>query len=733
MAIPRCLVTRQSNPLDQAIWIAVRSTITAALLHDSSPIPLWIAALRACKALRDLDCGIVAASSVIDMYARCGTMADARSLFDKLPCHDLALLNAVILGYADNGDGHKALELFFHDESIQPDSRTYVAAITACSTMADTEHGQGTEDPKTVVVKPRSLELGMRIHARAASSMIDSSTTFLGNSLVAMYAKCGSMVDARMVFDRMPLHDVVSWNSLLFGYTETGSGELALELFSRMIGVAPEARTFVAALTACSSLAAAAARGEDAASSALIQSLEEKGSVLHSQAAESGVATNIFVANSLVEMYSKCRNMIQARKVFDSIQHQQRNVVSWTSLMLGYAENGESEVALRLFSRMAPTQPDARAFAAALMVCGNLAALETGRKLHAEIVSRRELQKDMFLANCLVDFYGKCGSMSEAELVFHSMPGRARTVITWSSLIAGYSHLGDATKVFDLFHSMREADVQPNGVTLLSVLTACSHAGLVESGLDFFEVMTLKLGIRREMKHYHCMIDMLGRANHLDSAVKLVHEMPFEADQVTWKTILAAAKKFTSVGVGRLAFESLLRIDEQDAAVYMSMADIYGRAGMWEEQSQVLIMKNNFRAWKKPGLSWWTDEAGNVHSFKAGDWSRHKGVVEKLEEVLVKMKAGGYVPDQNCLVHHVSDVEKENLLCGHSEKLAIAFALVNTAPGTVIRIAKNLRVCDDCHRATAVLSKVENRRIVCRDASRFHVFSDGCCSCGGFW
>ncbi|XP_024534094.1 pentatricopeptide repeat-containing protein At5g16860-like [Selaginella moellendorffii] len=672
------------------------------------------------------------------MYAKCGSLVEARRVFDRISSRSLASWNPLLLGYAETGEPELALQLFARllREGYAAETRTYVAVVKACTNLAAKEEGR---ELSKQVVKVESLEKGFAVHCEASKSSCESHI-FVASALVDMYSNCGSMEDAQLVFDRMPYHDVVLWNALILGYAVNGDGNFSLQLMAQMKaeGCQPDARTFVAALKACSALAVE----EDGREFFLcgkprlvkVDALA-KGFTVHSQAAKRGIdCSNVFVASALVDMYTNCGSLVDAKRVFDGTASR-FDAVLCNALMLGFADNGEAEAALDLFTRMKlqGCEPNALTFSEVLKACGSVAALRVGKAIHGSIL-RSGLEKDKVLTNCLVDFYGKCGSMVDSQQVFDSVlsPG----CITWTALIAGYSHLGETRLTFSSFERMQQEEVRANGITLGCILYACSHAGLVSKGKKYFQAMKGRFSIEHTLEHYHCMVDMLGRASDLEAALRLVETMPFQPVYLTWMILLGACKKWKNSEVGRIAFEALVKIDEREAAAYVLMETIYGSRGMWEEQARIEMMRVEARAWKKPaGRSWWTDDLGRVHSFIVGDTSHPQSeeINTRLKLIVATMKGHGYVADVGSVGRKVPEAEKEENLCGHSERLAIACALLNTAPGTTLRIMKNLRVCDDCHEATKIISRIEKRRIVCRDATRFHDFFNGECSCGNFW
>ncbi|XP_024529858.1 pentatricopeptide repeat-containing protein At2g33680-like isoform X2 [Selaginella moellendorffii] len=485
-------------------------------------------------------CDQFVTSSLVEMYLKCGSVVDARRVFDGIPRKNVVSWTTLILGYVQVGRPMVALELFalMQQEGCSPDAKTFVVALQACASLAameDEDEGKTKKSSKSLL-----LRKGTSIHFQAVQAGF-SSDVFLGSSLINMYAKCGSILRAQEVFDLMKFHDVVSWTTLILGYAQNGEGEHALLLFQIALDKnLVNSQSFVAALKACTS----PLEGLEDADGKLLKL--ERGMAVHSEAARRGYEPDIFVASTLVDFYAMCGSLEDASRVFNRME--KHNSVTWKAMLQACVHNGEAETALHLFACMnlEGFVPDSGAFSVALKACSSTGALEVGRSLHREL-RISGLMDDTMVANCLLDFYGKCGSMVEAQEVFNSIS--SRDVISWTSLIAGYSQRGEIDRVFCLLRDMRDDGLDPNKVTLLAVLSACSHAGLVDR-------------------------DMLGRANQLEEAVAMVKSMPHKANVVTWTIVLTACRKWKNVEVGRIAFESLLRLDSRHTAAHDLMANI---------------------------------------------------------------------------------------------------------------------------------------------------------------
>ncbi|XP_024520243.1 pentatricopeptide repeat-containing protein At2g34400-like isoform X1 [Selaginella moellendorffii] len=420
------------------------------------------------------------------------------------------------------------------------------------------------------VVKVASLSRSKAIHTLATQSTSHDLHTFVGNCLVHAYAQCGSMEDASRVFSAIHHKDQLSWSEMILGYAETGEGKLALDLYTRMKeeGCPVNHVTILAALKACVSVA----EGDENNRAQCL----EKGRGIHFDAATTRNEQQIFVASALVDMYARCGSLAEARGVFEKMV--QRNTVSWNSLILGSTENGQADAALELYSRMKREgfTPDAITYVAVLKACGSLGALEVGRKVEAEISSAAICEKDTMVCNSLVDFYGKCGSMADARRVFEWIGGNRRDIVSWNALIDGYSRQGDSKQAFEAFDRLcsGETPIRPNGVTFLAMLVLCSHAGLVDRAKDYFQSMVLEHGVAPDVKHFTCLVDLLGRADRLDEAVAMAKSIPCKANDPLWTSILSSSWKWKNASTGTIAFQAMKNVETSPSA-FVLISDIY--------------------------------------------------------------------------------------------------------------------------------------------------------------
>jgi pentatricopeptide repeat protein len=564
-------------------------------------------------------------------------------------------------------------------------------------------------------MKRKALSEGKLVHTHINENGF-MRNRYLRNMLVKMYSSCGSLTDARRVFDQMPVRDVFSYAVMIAAWARHGDGQEALALFNQMkkTGIKPNHFIFASVLPACSNMAAL-----------------EHGMEVHEEIIRQGFHSDVFVQSGLVDMYAKCGNLEDARQVFDKMS--QRDVVAWTAMITGYAQNGQGVEALRLFREMKAdgVKPNLLTFTGVLPACANLAALEQGTEIHDEIVSSG-FGSDVLVESALVDMYAKCGSIKKARDLFDKMP--QRNAVSWTSMIAAYAMHGSGQEALWLFEQMQQSGVRPDHVTLVCVLTACCHAGLVDKGREYFDCISKCYRITPTMEHYGCMVDLLGRAGCLDEACDFINNMPIKPDASVWVSLLGACRIHHNVELAESAAKHIFELDPENAGPYVLLSNVYAATGRWDCIEKVRNMMRERGVKKTPGCSW-VEINKQVHAFLSGDRSHPQmlEIYEKLDLLSREMNAAGYVPDTRFVLNDVEEEQKEQFLCHHSEKLAIAFGLLKTSCGTTIRVIKNLRVCGDCHSAIKFISKITLREIVVRDANRFHHFKQGSCSCGDYW
>ncbi|KAK9713497.1 hypothetical protein RND81_06G031100 [Saponaria officinalis] len=602
-------------------------------------------------------------------------------------------------------------------------------------------------------LQQRALEEGRRVHLHIKHSNFIPGIV-ISNRLINMYLKCGSLGDAQKVFDEMTMRDVCSWNILINGYAKVGKLELARKVFDEM----PERDGF--SWTAIISCYVQHGRSKEAlglframrsggglecsglmqsnkftlssvvAAAAAVPSLLS-GKEIHGHIVRMGLDVDSAVWSALSDMYAKCGNIDEARRIFDRIVD--RDVVTWTAIVDRYFEDGRWREGFTLLSDMIKSgiKPNEFTFSGVLNACAHQAVENVGKQVHGHMI-RIGFDPDSFAASALVHMYSKCGNVKSARKAFELVSNP--DVASWTSLIAGCAQNGQAEEALKLFELMLQSEIRPDHVTFVSVLSACTHTGMVETGIKYFHSINDVHGLTPIAEHYACLIDLLSRAGRFKEAEDYISKMPMKPDKFLWASLLGGCRIHKNLELAERAAEALFRIEPENAATYTTLANIYATAGRWVEVAKVRKMMDDRGVVKKPGMSW-IEVKRRVHRFLVGDTSHpsYDQIHDFLREVSKKMREEGYVPDTNFVLHDVEEEQKEENLSYHSEKLAVVFGIISTSHGTPIKVYKNLRTCVDCHTAIKFISTITDRKIVVRDSNRFHCFEGGRCSCNDYW
>ncbi|KAF8102136.1 hypothetical protein N665_0201s0420 [Sinapis alba] len=658
--------------------------------------------------LRKGDLNSFMVNTLVAMYGKLGKLASSKALLGNFEGRDLVTWNTVLSSLCQNEQFLEALEYLREMvlKGVEPDGFTISSVLPVCSHL-------------------EMLRTGREMHAYALKNGSLDENSFVGSALVDMYCNCKQVVSARRVFDGIFDRKTGLWNAMIAGYAQNEHDEEALSLFMEM----EESAGILANTTTMASVVPACVRSN----------AFSRKEAIHGFVVKRGLDGDRFVQNALMDMYSRLGKIDIAEMIFGKMED--KDLVSWNTMITGYVFSECHEDALLLLHKMqnferkasrAGLKPNSITLMTILPSCAALSALAKGKEIHAYSI-KNNLATGVAVGSALVDMYAKCGCLHNARKVFDQIP--IRNVITWNVIIMAYGMHGNGQDAIDLLKMMMIQKVKPNEVTFISVFAACSHSGMVDEGLRIFYNMQSEYGVEPSSDHYACVVDLLGRAGRVKEAYQLMSTMPPGFDKAgAWSSLLGACRIHNNLEIGDIAAQNLVQLEPDVASHYVLLANIYSSAGLWEKATEVRRKMKEKGVRKEPGCSW-IEYGDEVHKFIAGDSSHPQS--EKLhgylETLWEKMRKEGYVPDTSCVLHNVEEDEKEVLLCGHSEKLAIAFGILNTSPGTVIRVAKNLRVCNDCHQATKFISKIVDREIILRDVRRFHHFKNGTCSCGDYW
>ncbi|XP_043698966.1 pentatricopeptide repeat-containing protein At4g21065-like [Telopea speciosissima] len=488
-----------------------------------------------------------------------------------------------------------------------------------------------------------------------------------------------------------PCCDTFLFNTIIRAYAQTSQAKHnAISSYQLMLrlSVPPNKFTFPFLLKACAG----------------IRDLN-LGRQVHGSVAKLWFDADLYVQNTMVHMYSCCAGGIEfARKVFDEMP--KLNPVTWTAMIGGYARLGRSTDAVGLFRRMqiAGVRPDEVTMVSVLSACADLGALELGKWIEF-YVEREGVTKTVELCNALIDMFTKCGDVDEAVRLFRKM--NEKTIVSWTSVIVGMAMHGRGAEAVAFFEEMKRDGVCPDDVAFIGLLSACSHSGMVEEGQRYFDSMRSEFAIEPKIEHYGCMVDLFGRAGLVRKALTFVQEMPIEPNPIIWRTLVNACRVHGELELSESITKKLIGTEPMHGSNYVLLSNIYAKMFRWEKKTKIREVMGMRGVRKVPGCTM-IELNNEIYEFTAGDktHSQYKEIYKMVDEMRREMKRAGYIPTTSEVLLDIDEEDKEDALNRHSEKLAIAFALINTTPGTPIRIVKNLRVCEDCHSASKFISKV---------------------------
>ncbi|KAL4560476.1 hypothetical protein LXL04_032628 [Taraxacum kok-saghyz] len=630
----------------------------------------------------------------------------ACKVFDRMLERNVVSWTSLMCGYLNSGNANTSLSLLCQmggSSIVKPNEFTFSTNFKACGFI-------------------RVPENGMQIHGWCCKTGFEWFPV-VGNSMIDMYSKCGRIDAASKVFDKVPERSLITWNAMIAGYAVGHNGDKSLDLFKKMQiqGKLPDEFTFTSTLKACAGL------GDI-----------NSGRQIHGYLISTGflLSQQTIVSGSLIDLYAKCGYLQDAQKIFDQVER--KSVISWTTLVVGYAQGGNLSKAMESYRslRKSTIPVDGFVLSSVMAVFADFALLQQGKQMHAYI-TKTPSGLDISVGNSVMDMYLKCGVIEDADKVFDEMP--KRNVVSWTVMITGYGKHGLGKEAINIFEKMKSENISPDGVTYLAILSSCSHSGLVDKSQEYFSRLQNDPTIKPNVEHYACMVDLLGRSGHLKEARNLINNMPVKPNSGIWQTLLSACKLHKDLEMGREVGEILLKMDDLTTVNYVMMSSIYANAGFWKE-SELIRKSVKVKGLKKVGGQSWVEIDKTIHFFYNGD-ERHpltSRIHEKLKEIEKRLKEEvQYAHEVRFSLHDVEEESREESLRVHSEKLAIGLVLVHNdgikEHRGCIRIFKNLRVCGDCHEFIKGLSKISSKVFLVRDANRFHKFENGECSCGDYW
>ncbi|XP_028778747.1 putative pentatricopeptide repeat-containing protein At1g17630 [Neltuma alba] len=642
------------------------------------------------------------AAKLITVYASFGFVRDARKVFDAVQVEgleNLLLWNSILRANVSHGYYDYALKLYAKMRKLGfwPDGFTFPLIIRACSNVLT--------PTLCKIVHCHALQMGFQNNLHVV------------NELLNMYGKLGQMVDSSQLFDRMVVKSQVSWNMMVSGYASNHDPRGACKTFKQMEleGFQPNSVTWTSLLSSHARCGlydetlrlfkALNMRGTEISAEALAVVLSvcadmasiDRSKELHSYIVKGGYENYLFVKNALIGAYGK-HELLDAHKLFSEITSKnivswnalissyaecglcdealsvflqleksdghppvRPNVISWGAVIGGFASKGRIEESLELFRRMqqAKVMANCVTISSILSACAELAALNLGREIHGYAV-RVLMDDNILVVNGLINMYMKCGGFEEGHLVFDNMKGR--DLVSWNSLIGGFGMHGLGENALRTFDEMIKSGIKPDNVTFVVVLSACSHAGLVEEGRKLFDRMVKEFKVETLIEHYACMVDLLGRAGLLREASDIVRSMPIEPNECIWGALLNACRMHRDIDIAEDAESYILSLNSEVTGSYMLLSNIYAASGRWEDSARVRISVKSRGLKKFPGQSL-IEVKKKVYTFSAGNvvQSGLEEVYRMLEELALQMEseicASNHVLNQQCI-----DDEESNLL-----------------------------------------------------------------------
>ncbi|KAG5253250.1 hypothetical protein OIU76_020933 [Salix suchowensis] len=728
----------------EAIQLFFRMRISGIEPNEYS----FVAILTACIRSSELELGlqvhalaikmgysqlVFVANALMGLYGKCGCLDNAIHLFDEMPQRDIASWNTMISSVVKGLSYEKALELFRvlnHNKGFKADQFTLSTLLTACTRC----HAR--------------IE-GRQIHAHAIRIGLENNLS-VSNAIIRFYTGCGSLNHAVALFERMPFRDIITWTEMITAYMEFGLVDLAVNMFNKM----PEKNSvsYNALLTgfcknneglkALNLFVRMVQEGAELTDFTLTSVINACGLFLkfeisrqiHGFIVKFGFRSNACIEAALIDMCSKCGRMDDADRLYQSTDG--GNTIIQTSMICGYARNGLPEEAICLFyrSQLEGTMVlDEVAFTSILGVCGTLGFHEMGKQIHCHAL-KTGFHAELGVGNSTISMYSKCYNIDDAIKAFNTMP--AHNIVSWNGLIAGQLLHRQGDEALAIWSSMEKAGIKPDTITFVLIVSAYKYtsSNLLDECRSLFLSMKMIHGLEPTSEHYASLVGVLGYWGLLEEAEELINKMPFEPEVSVWRALLDSCRLNANTSIGKRVAKHIIGMEPRDPSTYVLVSNLYAASGRWH-CSEIVRENMRDRGLRKHPCRSWVINKKKLHTFYARDKShpQAKDIYSGLDILILKCLKAGYEPDMSFVLQEVEEQQKKNFLFYHSAKLAATYGLLKTRPGEPIRVVKNILLCRDCHSFLQYASVVTQREILFRDGSGFHCFSNGQCSCKGYW
>ncbi|KAM1748307.1 hypothetical protein FF1_009240 [Malus domestica] len=710
----------------------------------------FVAILTACIRVLELDLGlqvhalvvklgyldyVFVSNALMGLYGKCCCLDYVLKLFHQLPERDSASLNTVMSSLAKEFMYDEAFELFRElqqTEGFGVDHFTVSTLLTACSGS-------------------NAFREGKEVHAHAIKIGLEANLS-VSNALIRFYAVCGSVNGVNALFARMPVKDVITWTEMITAYMKFGLVDLAIKMFDNM----PERNS----VSHNAVLAGFCRNGEGLGALDLFTKMLKEGmemtdftltsvvnacallrdcktsEQIHGFIIKFDFGSNACIEAALLDMYTRCGRMTDAKKLFHRWPAEQDSSVILTSMIGGYSRNGQLDEAISLFhhhqseGRMVMDEVSSTSL---LGLCGTLGIYELGKQIHCHALKCGFLT-DLGVGNATISMYTKCWNMEDGVKLFNTMP--THDIVSWNGLLAGYLLHRQGDEALAVWSNMEKTGIKPDQITFILIISAYRHttSNLVDDCRSLFLSMKTVYDIEPTSEHFASFVGVLGYWGLLDEAEETISKMPFEPEFIVWRALLDSCRIQTNTTIGKRVVKRILAMEPKDPSAYILVSNLYSASGRWHCSEMVRedMRKKGFR--KHPSQSWIVHN-NKIHPFYARDKShpQAKDIYSGLEILILECIKAGYVPDTSFVLHEVEEHQKKDFLYYHSAKLAATYGLLTTKPGKPIRVVKNILLCGDCHAFLKYMSIVTRRAIYVRDASGFHCISSGQCSCKDYW